>query len=75
VLFTYFWLYATAPLLLDDFCRSGIWLYEPIPCSLLTWLGWGNPGAGVWCWGGEMEVWWFPGGKGGRRWWEAGLAF
>lgn len=64
------WLYYTAPLLVDDFARGGIWLFEPVPFSPLRGLGFGLEGEGWWRWGGEYVRWYR-----GRRWWESGLAF
>ncbi|KAK0259511.1 hypothetical protein LTS09_005862 [Friedmanniomyces endolithicus] len=37
------WLYHTAPLLVDDFAKGGIWLFEPVPFSPLRGLGYGAP--------------------------------
>lgn len=38
------WLWATGWLLIDDFARCGIWLYEPVPVSLFRALGFGPAG-------------------------------
>jgi hypothetical protein len=68
--YVHFWFYHTAPLLCDEFARGGIWLFEPIPVSVLRGLGLGVEGDGWWCWGGKL-VWWHT----GDRWWRSGLAF
>ena len=71
---TVVFLYFTGPLLADDFARCGLWLYEPLPISVLRGLGFGPGGAdeGFWTWsqkGSRWMGWW-----NGRRWWETGLA-
>ncbi len=68
--FTFTWLYCTAPILIDDFARGGIWLFEPVPVSPLRGLGFGDKADGWWCWG-DIGVGWYR----GRHWWESGLAF
>ncbi|TKA71366.1 hypothetical protein B0A49_04375 [Cryomyces minteri] len=37
--FVHVWFYYTSPLLVDDFAKGGIWLFEPIPISPLRGLG------------------------------------
>ncbi|KAM3086572.1 hypothetical protein ACMFMG_000702 [Clarireedia jacksonii] len=63
------WGLLTGWVLADDFARGGLWLYEPIPVSVLRGLGYGYEGEGWWCWehGG---VGWFS----GRGWWDSGVA-
>jgi Membrane bound O-acyl transferase family len=68
-LFTLGWLFETGYWLTDDFARGGLWLYEPIPVSLLRGLGFGDKGDGWWCWE-HIGVGWYK----GRRWWESGIA-
>jgi hypothetical protein len=69
--FTFTWLYYTAPILVDDFARGGIWLYEPIPISPLRGLGFGREGDGWLCWEWDtIGVGWHT----GKHWWETGLA-
>ena len=63
------WLYFTAPLLVDDFARGGIWLFEPVPFSLFRGLGLGSEGDGWWCWGGGLVEW-----RSGEGWWDTGIA-
>ena len=67
---TYTWLYYTAPLLVDDFAKGGIWLFEPIPFSPLRGLGFGAEGEGWWCWHGRLIGW-----HHGARWWQSGISF
>lgn len=67
-------LYFTGPLLANDFARSGIWLFEPVPISILRGLGFGPGGKdeGFWAWSQDGSTWvgWWK----GTRWWETGLA-
>lgn len=74
VLVTLSFLYFTGPLLANDFSRSGIWLFEPIPVSVLRGLGFGPGGKdeGLWAWsqdGSKWVGWWR-----GKGWWETGMA-
>ena len=63
IAFVLLWLYLTGPLLADDFSRCGVWLFEPLPISLVR----GIRGDGWWKWGGrwagwsEKEEWWLKG--------------
>jgi hypothetical protein len=71
--YVHFWFYHTGHLLCDDFARGGVWLFEPIPLSLLRGLGLGaDTRDGWWCWGGLDEVvrW-----HRGDTWWTTGIAF
>jgi hypothetical protein len=63
------WLYFTAPLLVDDFARGGIWLFEPVPISIFRGLGFGPKGSGWWCWYGGLLEW-----RSGSSWWDSGVA-
>lgn len=68
--FAMVWLYWTAPLLVDDFARGGVWLYEPLFISPLRILGFGAYDDSGWnLWSGL--VFW----RSGRGWWDTGLAF
>ncbi|KAK5145492.1 hypothetical protein LTR04_001284 [Oleoguttula sp. CCFEE 6159] len=67
--FVHVWFYYTSPLLVDDFAKGGIWLFEPIPISPLRGLGFGVKGDGWWCWGGRWAFW-----HTGKHWWQSGLA-
>lgn len=70
LVYVHVWFYHTAPLLVDDFARGGLWLYEPVPVSPLRALGLGARGDGCWCWGGQwVYLYW------GERWWKSGIAF
>lgn len=67
---TMIWLYWTAPLLVDDFARGGVWLYEPLIISPLRILGFGAYDDSGWnLWSGL--VFWRS-GRGSR---DTGLAF
>jgi len=63
------WLYYTAPLLVDDFARGGVWLFEPVPFSPLRGLGFGQPGDQFFCWWNQ-RIWWWR----GKHWWDTGIA-
>ncbi|TKA28894.1 hypothetical protein B0A50_03305 [Salinomyces thailandicus] len=62
------WLFYTAPLLVDDFARGGIWLFEPVAISPLRGLGFGQPDDGWWCWE-HQRIWW----RSGKHWWDTGI--
>jgi hypothetical protein len=68
-IYTHVWFYYTAPLLIDDFVKSGIYLYEPVPVSFLRALGFGAEGNSWWCWDGPWISWYQ-----GRYWWQSGIA-
>ncbi|OAA73492.1 hypothetical protein ISF_00393 [Cordyceps fumosorosea ARSEF 2679] len=70
ILFTLFWLYATAPLFNDDMADMGLWLLEPMPFSIFRALGFGFPGDAVWRWDSTYLFRWHS----GRHWWQSGLA-
>ncbi|KAH7418602.1 membrane bound O-acyl transferase family-domain-containing protein [Cadophora sp. MPI-SDFR-AT-0126] len=67
--FVFIWLFYTGWWLTDDFARGGIWLYEPIPVSVLRGLGFGDEGDGWWCWE-HLGIGWYS----GKHWWESGIA-
>ncbi|KAI4177718.1 MAG: hypothetical protein LQ343_000181 [Gyalolechia ehrenbergii] len=60
------WCLWTGPWIADEFAGAGIWLYEPLPVSLVK----GMRGEGWWRWGGEWVRWYW-----GNRWWRSGLVF
>ena len=66
---THVWFYYTAPLLCDDFAGGGVWLFEPIPISILRGLGFGLEGQGWWCWTWPWFTWYSS-----KEWWRSGLA-
>ncbi|KAI1174955.1 hypothetical protein F4777DRAFT_552034, partial [Nemania sp. FL0916] len=70
VLFVTVWLTATSPLLLDDFARAGIWLWEPVPFSFARAAGLGADSR-VWRYDWDSLPYWQWGSQG--RWWETGL--
>ena len=68
--FTIVWMYWTAPLLVDDFAKGGVWLYEPLVISPLRILGYGAKDDNGWdLWYGL--VFW----RTGKGWLDTGLAF
>lgn len=74
LMFVLLYLYFTGPLLANDFSRCGIWLFEPVPVSLLRGLGFGPGGKdeGWWAWyqeGSRVLGWWK-----GDTWWDKALA-
>lgn len=64
------WLYVTAPLLMDDFAKGGVWLYEPLMYSPLRGLGYGAKDDRWFCWWNGI-FWW----RSGKTWWDTGIAF
>lgn len=66
------WFYVTGPWLADDFTRCGIWLFEPVPVSVVRGLGFGAESEGWWCWHGSWARWWS--GIEGTPWWRKGIA-
>lgn len=67
---TIVWLYWTAPLLVDDFAKGGVWLFEPLAFSPLRALGFGAADDKSWdLWYGL--IFWHR----GKHWWDTGLAF
>lgn len=67
------WFYVTGPWLADDFAKGGIWLFEPVPVSVVRGLGLGEgKGEGWWRWGGVWVRWWS--GRGEETgWWRKGV--
>lgn len=63
------WAYYTGPLIVDDFSRGGVWLFEPVPFSLLKMLGFGEPNDHWWRWRARNIFW-----HTGDRWWKSGIA-
>ena len=60
------WVFATGPIVADDFAATGIWLYEPVPFSIFR----GLTGQGWWFWGGTWARW-----HKASPWWKSGIAF
>ena len=77
-LFAHLWLLFTAHLVCDDFARGGIWLFEPVPVSFVSFfLSRENEGLGMglgrrhwWCWGRRWMHW-----HSDERWWMSGVTF
>jgi len=68
VVFIHAWFLLTAPLLFDDFVRTGVYLYEPVPVSFLRALGFGAKGDTWWCWNGPwLSIY------RGEHWWQMGV--
>ncbi|KXJ95526.1 hypothetical protein Micbo1qcDRAFT_157503 [Microdochium bolleyi] len=61
--FVLVWLSLTAWPLLDDFARSGLWLFEPVPVSLFrAFTGFGDPAdRRVWRWDRDFFPQWYSG--------------
>lgn len=67
--FVVVWLWYTGPILSDDFARTGVWMFEPVPVSVFR----GVLGEGWWCWGGRWAG--LVGGWGsGVPWYRWGVA-
>ncbi len=66
------WFYVTGPWLADDLAKGGIWLFEPVPVSMVRGSGFGAEREGWWCWHGTWATWW--GGIEGTPWWKKGIA-
>jgi hypothetical protein len=67
VLFTLGWLWLTGPLLIDPLARGGLWLFEPIPISLVRGMGLSRDKR-WWCWVGRWGRWvWHE-----EHWWLSG---
>ena len=67
--YVFSWLRYTSPMLLDDFARGGVWLFEPVPISPLRALGFGLKGESWWRWSGTWVRW-----HRGEHWWDSGFA-
>lgn len=67
--FTLSWLMLTFPLLIDDLARSGIWFIEPVPFSLLRWMGVSGEKDSWKCWCGSWLTFYD-----GRSVWKSGFA-
>jgi len=69
--FVVLWLHLTQPPFIDDLGRSALWLFEPVPVSVVRWLGFGLPGDSWWrCDADHLPKGW----HWGKHWWESGLA-
>ena len=66
--YAHVWLYYTAPILVDDFAKGGVWLFEPIPISPLRALGLGAKDDRWFCWDDELLFW-----RSGKSWWDTGI--
>lgn len=66
--YVHVWLYFTAPILVDDFAKGGVWLYEPVVISPLRGLGLGAKDDGWFCWWDGILFW-----RSGKHWWDTGI--
>lgn len=66
--FVFAWLHFTGSFLLDDFGRCGLWLWEPVPFSVVRWAGFGLKGDKWWRWDRDHFPHWYT----GKHWWETG---
>ncbi|EUC49031.1 hypothetical protein COCMIDRAFT_2098 [Bipolaris oryzae ATCC 44560] len=67
--YVHVWFYLTAHLLCDDFARGGVWLFEPVPISILRGVGLGPDKHDGWLyWSGQVIRW-----HAGETWWKSGL--
>ncbi|KAI1805986.1 membrane bound O-acyl transferase family-domain-containing protein [Daldinia bambusicola] len=64
------WMWATSWVLVDDFGRCGLWLFEPVPVSVFRWLGYG-PTRDRRVWRYERDFW--PKWYWGKHWWDSGF--
>jgi hypothetical protein len=48
--FTILWLWATSGLLLTDLTSGGVWIFEPVPVSLIRGSGLSKGDQRLWCW-------------------------
>lgn len=63
------WGYFTAPLLIDDFAKGGVFLFEPIAISPLRALGFGAKDDTWYCWWNGLLFW-----RTGESWFDTGIA-
>ncbi|TLD26453.1 hypothetical protein PspLS_04858 [Pyricularia sp. CBS 133598] len=70
LLFSCAWMLLTCWVFVDDMCRAGMWMFEPVPFSFARAAGLGMPGdEDVWRIK-EPLIYWHT----GRHWWDTGLA-
>ncbi|KAK4193533.1 membrane bound O-acyl transferase family-domain-containing protein [Podospora australis] len=63
------WLHFTGHKFIQDMARAGVWLFEPVPFSVLRWLGLGDQRESVWRWDEAYGFLWYW----GKNFWERGL--
>ncbi|KAK3694998.1 membrane bound O-acyl transferase family-domain-containing protein [Podospora appendiculata] len=69
-LFVALWMHATMGAVVEDMSRAGLWLYEPVPVSVVRLVGVGGmQGEGWWRWDRQFLPRWYS----GRHWWESGI--
>ncbi|KAK4230486.1 hypothetical protein QBC38DRAFT_383694 [Podospora fimiseda] len=72
LLFVMAWLHSTCWGFINDMSKAGVWMFEPIPVSILRFVfGWRatEGDEGWWRWEGEYGVEWYW----GERWWQSGI--
>ena len=70
LVFTAVWLLVTQRLLIDDLSSAALWLFEPVPVSVVRAYGFGGPGdEAIWRWDRDH----FPKWYWGKHWWQTGL--
>ncbi|KAK3394306.1 membrane bound O-acyl transferase family-domain-containing protein [Podospora didyma] len=67
--FVVVWLHLTRWALIDDFCAAGLFLFEPVPVSIVRLLGFSVSGESWWRWDMEYLPRWYT----GAHWWESGI--
>lgn len=67
--YVHVWFYHTAPWLTNDLSKGGLWLYEPLPVSIVRGLGFGTAEQ-IWIPWSSDAIWWHDGG----HWWNSGWA-
>jgi hypothetical protein len=67
--YAHVWFYFTGPILVDDFAKGGVWLYEPVAISPLRGLGLGAQDDTWFCWWDGLLFW-----RSGKHWWDTGIA-
>ncbi|ORY65810.1 membrane bound O-acyl transferase family-domain-containing protein [Pseudomassariella vexata] len=67
--FTAVWLHFSCGFLFDDFGRSALFLYEPVPFSVMRWMGLGTPGDRWWRYDRDTFPHWYT----GKHWWQCGV--
>ncbi|KAK1752449.1 membrane bound O-acyl transferase family-domain-containing protein [Echria macrotheca] len=69
LVFVVAWMHWTNGLFIGDLSRSAIWLFEPVPFSVLRAVGLGPKGDSAWRWDREYMPRW----HWGTHWWETGV--
>ncbi|KAI1382063.1 membrane bound O-acyl transferase family-domain-containing protein [Hypoxylon crocopeplum] len=70
LVFVLVWMWMTSWLLIDDFGRCGLWMFEPVPVSIFRALKYG-PSQDHRVWRYERDFW--PRWYWGKHWWDSGI--